>query len=105
MRLLTSLAAAAAVAFSLSAGSVAFAVDDADIEVVAPIEAPADTIFDLGIDVAPVAKNPLAVRAYLAALPSLTRNVLISTCEHYMATPNSTTESETLAFCSIAVGG
>jgi hypothetical protein len=105
MRLITSLAAAAAVAFSLSAAPVAFAVDDNVDNWTPTIEAPADTVFDLGIDVAPVAKNPVAVRAYLAGLAPLTRDVLLSTCEHYMDTPNSTVERETLDFCSIAVGG
>ena len=106
MRLITSLAAAAAVAFSLSAGSVAFAADDTDADAfVSTIIEPADTVFDLGIDVVPVTKTPAAVRAYLASLAPLTRNVILSSCEHYMVTPNSTVERETLEFCSIAVGG
>ncbi len=105
MRILTSLAAAAAIALSLNA-SVAFAADEEFGENwVKPIDPPVDTIFDLGIDVAPIASSPAAVRAYLASLPAVTRNVLLATCEHYMDTPNSTHESETLQFCSIAVGG
>jgi len=104
MRLLTSLAAAAAVALSLNA-SVAFADDENDENFVEPIAPQADTIFDLGVDVAPVAKNPFAVRAYLSALSPLTRDVILTTCEHYMLTPNSVQQSQTLEFCSIAVGG
>jgi hypothetical protein len=104
MRMIASVAAAA-VALGLSAG-MAFAVDDEETENrFDAIEQPADTLFDLGIDVAPIANSPAAVRAYLASLPALTRGVILSTCEHYMTTPSSTRERDTIAFCSIAVGG
>jgi hypothetical protein len=106
MRLITSLAAVAAVAFSMSVAPVAFAADPEEVDNWTPtIEEPADTVFDLGIDVAPLTKSPAAVRAYLSSLTPVTRNVLLSTCQHYMLTPNSTVERETLEFCSIAVGG
>jgi hypothetical protein len=105
MRMLVSLAAAAALAVGLGIGG-AYAADDEDVEnpFIPTIEAP-DTTFDLGIDVGELPKTPAAVRAYLAGLAPLTRDILISTCEHYMVTPNSVQESETLAFCSVAVGG
>lgn len=97
------LTATAAVALALSA-NVALAVDD-DQEAPAEIAAPADTVFDLGIDVAGYADSRADALRFLAAQPAETRNILVSSCEHYMETPNSTQAHATMEFCSYVVGG
>jgi hypothetical protein len=97
------LTATAAVGLALSA-NVALALDD-DQEAPAEIVAPADTVFDLGIDVTPYVDSRADALRFLAAQPAVTRNVLLDTCEHYMDTPNSTQARETIEFCSYVVGG
>jgi hypothetical protein len=108
MRTLASLAAAAAIAVGLAAGAgPAFAddEDDDDDRSTVTIERPTNTRFDLGIDVSPIPATLGAVRAYLGSLAPVTRDVILSTCEHYMETPQSVRSRATLNFCSIAVGG
>ena len=79
--------------------------DDADQEAPAEIAPPADTVFDLGIDVTNYADSKADVQRFLASVPAVTRNVLMTTCEHYMDTPSSTQNPETLDFCGYAISG
>jgi hypothetical protein len=105
MRMIASVVAAA-LALGLSAG--ASLADDEDVNnapAMVTIDEPATTLFDLGIDVVPVAKTPAAVRAYLGSLLPLTRDVLLSTCAHYRANPGAVEERDTLEFCALAVAG
>jgi hypothetical protein len=106
----TLLAVAAAAVLSLAAVP-AFA-DDAnqtdDTGFVAGVfTAPAvpDTTFDLGVDVTGIPHTPGAVKAYLGSLAPETREVLQSSCQHYMQTPDSARDTATIGFCSVVVGG
>jgi hypothetical protein len=61
--------------------------------------------FDLGIDVTGAGEpaTPAGVQAFMASIPPETAFVLISTCRHYLQTPNSTRWVGTLPFCRLAV--
>jgi hypothetical protein len=64
-----------------------------------------DTVFDLGIDITGVPHSLADVKGYLATLAPVTRDAVVHACATFMAYPSSAQEPETLAFCSIAVGG
>ncbi len=102
-KLLLTAAAAFAVALSFNAAVAADLTDDNNW----PTETaePANTVFDLGVDVTGYADSRSDAMRFLAAQSAQTRGILINTCEHYMDTPNSTKASETLEFCSYVVGG
>jgi hypothetical protein len=98
------LTATAALALALSVGTT-MADDTDDQEAPAEIAPPADTVFDLGIDVTNYADSRADALRFLASVPAETRNILITSCEHYMDTPLSTQSHETLEFCGYVVGG
>ena len=65
---------------------------------------PKTSILDLGIDVSNVELTPQGVGAFLASLDPQAQGVLITTCNHYLTTPNAA-QAYTLQFCGILVGG
>jgi hypothetical protein len=98
-------AAALALAIALPA-TVSLADDfDQDNNSVTVDSQPAGTVFDLGIDVSGIGRSPAAVQSYLGSLAPETRTIIVRSCDNYMAHPASAQAADTLAFCSVAVGG
>jgi hypothetical protein len=110
MRRLFAPAALAAVMLAVLP-AVAFADDedntvDADgIPLPISTDNPADTTFDLGVDVSGVPHSAVAVKAFLSGLEPETQSAVMGACEHYMQYPNSIKSWDTYAFCASAVRG
>jgi hypothetical protein len=100
-RLFAPAALAAAAAISVLP-ALAWAEEESDVEVVTVMEGDpldVDTVFDLGIDVTAVPKTPAAVRAFLLGLAPTTKDILVTTCGHYMDYPTAVLSRDTLEFC------
>jgi hypothetical protein len=61
------------------------------------------TSFDLGVNTGRVAFTAPGVGAYLATLPADSRSIVLSSCTHYLTTPNAASSQDTLDFCSLAL--
>jgi hypothetical protein len=106
-RLFAPAALAAAAAISVLP-ALACAEEEGDVEAIDMIvegqPLSADTIFDLGIDVTGVPKTPAGVRAFLLGLAPNTKDILVTTCQHYMEYPEGVQSHDTKAFCSNVAG-
>ena len=98
-------AAAVALAVALPAG-VSFAddLDGVESHDFLAVQTP-DVLFDLGVDVTGVAHTPGAVSGYLTSLAPVTRAAVLNACDTFMANPETAQGDNTIAFCSVAVGG
>jgi hypothetical protein len=63
-----------------------------------------NTTSDLGINTRGVPLNGPAVSAFLANLAPETTSIILSSCAHYVTTPNSARSQDTLDFCRVALG-
>lgn len=61
--------------------------------------------FDLGIDVMSLPTTPAEARNYVNALPALTRNVIIASCDNYLKHPVDAEMPQTIWFCRALLGG
>jgi hypothetical protein len=102
-RLFAPAALAAAAAISVLP-ALAWAAEESDVETIDVVvegdRMDTDTIFDLGIDVTGVPKTPAAVRTFLLGVAPSTKDILVTTCAHYMDYPESVQSHDTLDFCS-----
>ena len=92
MRVLTSTAALAALALSLTLAALPASA------------AGSDTTFDLGVNVNDVLPTTHGVDAYLAGLEPETQAAIMGACNTFMQNPTDARSDSTLAFCQVAVG-
>jgi hypothetical protein len=62
--------------------------------------------FDLGIDISDVVAtgpDPVAVRDFLAAMEPVSRQIILTTCSHYLTTPRSAQWRGTKRFSAVAL--
>jgi hypothetical protein len=66
---------------------------------------PKAAMLDLGIDLTDVALTPQGVNSFLASLDPQAQRILLTSCAHYLTTPNSAQSPYTVQFCGVLLGG
>jgi hypothetical protein len=64
---------------------------------------PKSAMLDLGIDLTDVPLTPLGVNTFLASLDPQAQRILLTSCAHYLTSPNSAQSQYTLEFCEVLI--
>jgi hypothetical protein len=60
---------------------------------------------DLGIDLTDVALTPQGVGTFFASLDPNAQRIMLTSCAHYLSTPNSAQATVTIQFCDLLIRG